>query len=85
MDGANAVDGVGDVVAAVVAAVVEGVVGELEHAADRTTHRRIPRRAIGINRARARTLPAPAPEAVTWIQQLAVTAFRLSLCAVLAG
>jgi Flp pilus assembly pilin Flp len=54
MDGANAVDGAGDVVAVVavvVAAVVEGVVGELEHAADRTTHRRIPGRETGITRA----------------------------------
>jgi hypothetical protein len=50
-DGANVVDGAGDVVAVVVAAVVEGVVGELEHAADRTTHRRIPRRETGITRA----------------------------------
>jgi hypothetical protein len=50
-DGANAVDGAGDVVAVVVAAVVEGVVGELEHAADRTTHRKIPRRETGITRA----------------------------------
>jgi hypothetical protein len=54
IEGANAVDGVGAVVAVaagVVATVVEGVVGELEQAADITTHRRIPRRATGITRA----------------------------------
>jgi hypothetical protein len=63
IDGANAVDGAGEVVAVaaavVVAAVVEGVVVEFEQAADRTTHRRIPRRETGITGARARTLPAP--------------------------
>jgi hypothetical protein len=53
IDGANAVDGAGGVVAvaaAVVAAVVEGVVVELEQAADSITNRRILRRARGITR-----------------------------------